>query len=100
MESNEELAKQVEVQCASLDSYHLLEEQWRKDRIKLESKIDSLTKINEVLIKLRDIEDFHILQEKWRKRETELELKVDSLTKINDALIKLGDRLQDIIEKK
>jgi len=54
MASIEELVKQVEVQCASLDSYHLLEEQWRKDKIKLELKVDSLTKINDALIKLGD----------------------------------------------
>lgn len=52
MAINEELAKQVEVQCASLDAFHLLQERWRKDRIKLEEEIRRLTNEN---IKLEKI---------------------------------------------
>jgi uncharacterized coiled-coil protein SlyX len=40
-----QLEGQIAVQCATIDQYHILEEQWRKDRLKLE-------RINEELLHL------------------------------------------------
>lgn len=48
----EQLQKQVEVQCASLDSFHALQEVWRKREMELENEIDALKKENNELIKL------------------------------------------------
>ena len=54
MATIEELQIQVEVQCASLDSYHALQEVWRKREAELLKEIESLKHINESLIKLGD----------------------------------------------
>ena len=54
MATNEELQIQVEVQCASLDSYHAIEEKWRKEKAEMEKEIASLKHINDSLIKLGD----------------------------------------------
>lgn len=54
MATIEEFQIQVEVQCASLDMYHALEEKWRKEKVEMEKEIASLKHINDSLIKLGD----------------------------------------------
>lgn len=84
MATNEELQKQVETQCASLDSFHALQEKWRKREAEMINEVEKMIDLNGKLISMN---------EKLIKDNLNLQ-------KINDSLIKLGDRLQEIIEAK
>lgn len=84
MATNEELQKQVDVQCASLDLFHLLQEKWRKRETEMINEVEKMIDLNGKLISMN---------EKLIKDNLNLQ-------KINDSLIKLGDRLQEIIEAK
>ena len=75
----QQLEDQIAVQCATIDQYHQLEEQWRKAKIEGDKMIEingKLIAMNELLIK------------------DNLNLK-----RINEELLKLPERFEDMIKQ-